>query len=87
MLMGGMYGAIRSHANVPDITGGIALGLGVWFFGDELATPLVGLAKGPTAYPPVLHTHALAAHVAYGLVTSAATQTLYQFTGRDDATI
>jgi len=86
MLMGGMYGAIRGHANVPDINGGLALGLGVWFFGDELTTPLLGLAKGPTAYPPALHAHACAAHVAYGLATSAATQMLSRLIGRDDAT-
>ncbi len=87
MLMGGAYGALRGPADVLDLKGGLALGLGVWLFGDELATPLLGLAKGPTAYPPVLHAHAFAAHVAYGLATSAATQTLFRLTGHDGATI
>lgn len=78
MLTGGVYGAIRGQARVPDVKGGLALGLGVWLFGDELATPLLGLAKGPTAYPPALHAHAVGAHVAYGLGSSTATQMLHR---------
>ncbi len=80
LLMGGVYGAIRGRAEVPDVKGGLVLGLGVWLFGDELGTPLLGVAKGPTAYPPVLHVHALAAHVAYGLASSTTTQALHRLT-------
>jgi len=87
MLTGGINGALRGPTDVPDVTGGLALGLGVWLFGDELATPLLGVAKGPTAYPPALHAHAVAAHVAYGLNLSAATQALYRLTDHDDATL
>ncbi len=78
MLMGGIYGAVRGKADVPDFTGGLALGTGVWLFGDELATPLLGLAVGPTAYPLSMHAHAFGAHVAYGLTSSAATQLLHR---------
>ncbi len=78
MFMGGVYGAIRGRADVPDLTGGLALGLGLWFFGDELAFPLLGVARGPTAVPPALHAHAAAAHIPYGVVTAAATQLLHR---------
>jgi uncharacterized membrane protein len=81
MLMGGLYGALRGRARWPDAKGGLGLGLGVWGLGDELATPLLGLAKGPTAYPPALHAHAFGAHVAYGLASAAATQALLGLTG------
>jgi uncharacterized membrane protein YagU involved in acid resistance len=76
MLTSGIYGAIRSRAGFPDVKGGLSLAIGLWLFGDELVTPLLGLAKGPTAYPLALHAHGLGAHVAYGLASSAATQLL-----------
>ncbi len=74
MFMGGVYGAIRGRADVPDLRGGLTLGIGLWFFGDELAMPLLGLTKGPTAYPLALHAHAFGAHIPYGLATSATAQ-------------
>jgi hypothetical protein len=78
LVMGGVYGAIRRRADLPDVPGGLALGVGLWFFGDEVAMPLLGLANGPTAYPPTLHAYALGAHIPYGLATSATTQLLQQ---------
>ncbi len=78
LLMGGVYGAVRGRVGAPDVKGGLALGVGVWLFGDELGTPLLWVAKGPTTYPPALHAHALAAHVAYGLASSATTQALHR---------
>jgi hypothetical protein len=80
MLMGGVYGAVRGRADVLDVKGGLALGLGVWSLGDELATPFLGLAKGPTASSPALHIHALGAHVTYGLASSATAQVLHRLT-------
>ena len=78
MVMGGVYGAIRGKADGPDLAGGLALGVGLWFFGDELGFPVLGVARGPTAVPPVLHAHAFGAHVPYGLVTAATTQFLHR---------
>ncbi|CAN5861536.1 hypothetical protein BH20GEM1_BH20GEM1_09650 [soil metagenome] len=79
MLTSGIYGAIRGRADFPDVKGGLSLGVGLWLIGDELGTPLLGLAKGPTAYPPALHAHGLGAHVAYGIVSAGATQLLHRF--------
>ena len=74
----GAYGATRTQSGVLDITGGAALGTTLWLLGDEMAMPLVGLAKGPTAYPPDLHLHSWGAHIAYGLASAATTQLLYR---------
>lgn len=74
MWLGGLYGAVRGRASPVDVRGGLLFGSGVWLFGDELFNPLVGLAKGPTAYPGAVHAHALGAHLVYGLTTSAVTQ-------------
>lgn len=76
MTMGGLYGALRGPARVPDIPGGLALAVGVWGLGDELGIALLGLAEGPTAYPLQMHMHTLGAHVAYGLTTATVTQVL-----------
>jgi hypothetical protein len=77
MFMSGVYGAARGPAGAPDAQGGMALGAGLWLFGDELAMPLLGLTDGPTAYPPQLHAHSWGAHLAYGLASSGATQLLH----------
>jgi len=80
MLMAGVYGGLRGRAGLLDMRGGAALGVGVWLFGDELATPVMGFASGPTAYPVELHAYGLGAHLAYGLGTSVMTQMLLRIT-------
>src|SRR5262249_40566902 len=75
MVMGGVYGAIWGAA-VPEVSGGLALCMGLWFFGDEVAMPLLGMANGPAAYPPALHAYALATHIPYSLATSMTAQFL-----------
>lgn len=78
--MGTAYALLRRRARVPDAEGGLALGAMLWAVGDELAVPLLGLSRGPTAYPVAQHAHRLGAHLAYGLAVAAATQLLYGFT-------
>ncbi len=78
MFMGGVYGAIRGRANVPDLQGGLVLGIGLWLFGDELAFPLLGVARGPTAVPPMVHVYAFGAHIPYGVATAATVQMLHR---------
>jgi hypothetical protein len=74
--LGAVYGGVRGRAPGVDAVGGAIFGTAVWVLGDELFNPLVGLAKGPTAYPAAVHAHAFGAHLAYGLATSAVTQLL-----------
>jgi uncharacterized membrane protein YagU involved in acid resistance len=64
---GGLYGAVAEVA--PQVTAGAGIPFGAvfWAVADETAVPLLGLAKGPTAYPLSTHAYALASHLVYGL--------------------
>lgn len=66
---GGLYGAAAEIA--PQVTTGMGLPFGVafWMIADEAVVPLLGLSKGPTAYPASTHVYALASHLVYGLTT------------------
>lgn len=79
LLVGGLYGAIRGGSGkLIDVPGGLVYGTGLWFFGSELAIPLLGLSEGPTTQSLASHAYGLGAHFAYGLATAATTQLLYR---------
>jgi putative membrane protein len=63
----GLYGAAAEMA--PKVTAGKGLPFGAvfWLVVDEGAVPLLGLSKGPTAYPLSTHAYALSSHFVYGL--------------------
>jgi hypothetical protein len=65
--VGGLYGAAAEVA--PKATAGTGLPFGAvfWLVVDEGAVPLLGLSKGPTAYPLSTHAYALSSHFVYGL--------------------
>ena len=65
--VGGLYGAAAEIA--PKVTAGTGLPFGAvfWLVVDEGAVPLLGLSKGPTAYPLSTHVYALSSHFVYGL--------------------
>jgi len=65
--VGGLYGAVAEVA--PKVTTGAGLPFGAifWLVVDEGAVPLLGLSKGPTAYPLSTHAYALSSHFVYGL--------------------
>ncbi len=65
--VGGLYGAVAEVA--PKVTTGAGLPFGTvfWLVVDEGAVPLLGLSKGPTAYPLSTHAYALSSHFVYGL--------------------
>lgn len=67
--VGGLYGAVAEVA--PEVTAGAGLPFGAafWLVVDEGAVPILGLAKGPTAYPLSTHVYALTSHFVYGLTT------------------
>jgi uncharacterized membrane protein YagU involved in acid resistance len=66
---GALYGVLAEAA--PQVTKGAGLPFGafVWLTADEGMVPLLGLSKGPTAYPLSTHVYALASHLVYGLTT------------------
>ncbi len=65
--VGGLYGATAEIE--PKVTAGVGLPFGAvfWLVVDEGAVPLLGLSKGPTAYPLSTHAYALSSHFVYGL--------------------
>lgn len=72
---GASMGALYSMAAeiYPEVTRGFGTGFGTALFaaGDELAVPLLGLAKGPKEYPLSSHASAFAAHLIYGVTTES----------------
>ena len=72
---GGSVGAIYGVAAIdnPDITAGagVPFGASVWLIADEMGMPMLGLAKGPTAYPLRDHAATFASHLVYGVTTEA----------------
>lgn len=77
ILVSALYGAVRGHRPVPDVAGGAVFGTALWALGDELMVPVLGLSKGPTAYPTVQHAHRLGVHLLYGVAAAATTQALF----------
>jgi hypothetical protein len=63
----GLYGVAAEIA--PKVTAGTGMLFGgvFWLVVDEGAVPLLGLSKGPTAYPLSTHAYALSSHFVYGL--------------------
>jgi len=74
--VGGLYGAVAEVA--PGVTAGAGLPFGAafWLVVDEGAVPVLGLAKGPTAYPLSTHVYALTSHFVYGLTTELVRRTV-----------
>jgi hypothetical protein len=74
-VQGGVYGAARRSASAPDALGGAGFGTALWGI-SVLVLPLLGLGKGPNAYPAKKHAAEWGAHVVYGLTAAAVTQAL-----------
>jgi uncharacterized membrane protein YagU involved in acid resistance len=74
-----VYGAVRRGHTRRLLRDGALFGLGLWLFGDELASPLLGLSDKPTAYSPTRHLQSLAQHLGFGVTTAATTRALEGF--------
>jgi len=64
---GGLYGLAAEIAPAVTVGSGLPFGGVFWLVVDEGAVPLLGLSKGPTAYPLSTHAYALSSHFVYGL--------------------
>ena len=73
---GAVYGLAAEYE--PDVTtlAGIPFGAAFWIVVDEGALPLLGLAKGPAAYPISTHAYALVSHLVFGLTTEVVRSTV-----------
>ena len=65
--VGGLYGAAAEIAPNVTAAAGLPFGAVFWLVVDEGAVPLLGLSKGPRAYPLSIHAYALSSHFVYGL--------------------
>jgi hypothetical protein len=72
----GAYSAARQSTSIGD---GLLMGAALWFLGDELLQPMLGLTKGPAAYPDELHLYSWGAHLVYGAASSVTTYVLDSF--------
>src|SRR4029078_1033673 len=66
-LSGGLYGALAEVTPQVTTAAGFPFGAGFWLLADEISVPLLGLSKGPTAYPVSTHVYSLASHLVYGV--------------------
>ena len=66
---GGVYGALAEVTPQVTTGAGVPFGAAFWLLADEISVPLLGFAKGPTAYPVSTHVYALASHLVYGATT------------------
>jgi putative membrane protein len=65
--VGGLYGAAAEIAPNVTAAAGLPFGAAFWLVVDEGAVPLLGLSKGPMAYPLSTHAYALSSHFVYGV--------------------
>ncbi|HKP86526.1 MAG TPA: DUF1440 domain-containing protein [Blastocatellia bacterium] len=72
LVTGGIYGVAAEIEPEAAVGAGAPFGAAVWLVADEITVPLVGLSKGPTAYPLSKHAYSLASHIVYGVATEAA---------------
>lgn len=77
-LTGGLYGALAEVTPQVTTAAGVPFGAAFWLLADEVAVPLLGLSKGPTAYPPSTHAYALASHLVYGVTAEMSRRALRQ---------
>lgn len=75
---GALYGALAEVS--PQLTTGVGLPFGAafWLLADEISVPLLGLSKGPTAYPLSTHAYAFASHLVYGATTELSRRAVRQ---------
>lgn len=69
--IGAVYGGLAHKYEAANSGFGTAFGSAVWAMGEEIAVPMLGLAKKPTEIPVSQQFQSLAAHVVYGVVLEA----------------
>ncbi len=73
---GGLYGALAELSPQVTNVAGLPFGAAFWLVADEITVPLLGLSKGPAAYPVSTHAYALASHLVYGVTTEVSRRAL-----------
>jgi putative membrane protein len=73
---GAVYGMAAECEPRITTLAGIPFGAAFWLVVDEGTLPLLGLAKGPNAYPISTHAYALASHLVFGLTAEVVRSTV-----------
>jgi putative membrane protein len=68
-LAGGLYGAAAEIVPAVKKANGTLYGTALFFGGDEIAVPALGLSRSAVEYPLSVHANALASHLVYGFGT------------------
>ena len=74
--MGAVYGAATEIRPEVHSLAGLPYGMALFLVADEVAVPLLGLAKKPTEYPLSSHLSGLGQHLVYGVTTELVRRTL-----------
>jgi hypothetical protein len=75
---GGLYGALAEVSPQVTAAAGVPFGAAFWLMADEISMPLLGLSKGPTAYPVSTHVYSLASHLVYGVTAELSRRAVRQ---------
>ena len=75
---GAVYGVAAEYQSDVTSLAGLPFGAVFWLVVDEGSLPVLGLAKGPTAYPVGIHVYALASHLVFGLTAEVVRRTVRQ---------
>jgi hypothetical protein len=70
------YALARRKIGAVGRLKGLGFGSVFWLVVDEVANPLLGLTKGPRAFPWQAHARGLAGHLAFGVTTFVALELL-----------
>jgi len=73
---GAVYGVVAEYQSDVTSLAGMPFGAAFWLLVDEGSLPVLGLAKGPTAYPIGIHVYALASHLVFGLTAEVVRRTV-----------
>jgi putative membrane protein len=73
---GAVYGVVAEYQSEVTSLSGMPFGAAFWLVVDEGSLPVLGLAKGPTAYPVGIHVYALASHLVFGLTAEVVRRTV-----------
>ncbi|HEY7161780.1 MAG TPA: hypothetical protein VH815_11000 [Acidobacteriota bacterium] len=75
-VQGGIYSIYKNKTGLSEIPASLTYGTGLWAIGSELGVPMLGLAKGPTAFPVQHHVYSMVAHWVYGSTVGCVEKTL-----------
>jgi hypothetical protein len=77
--MGAAYGVLAARRGGAPPLSGAAWGTAVWLVADEVAMPLLGLARDDVDYPLSAHLQSWTAHIVFGLTTESVGRIAGQF--------